>query len=155
MWELVFYQLGPKCYWYFDILKFFLFHNASIWPLPKIRKKRNKKGKKEHISAFELSLFFLLQDVQEFVLGQFDPEATLAYNEKHSDASLLKDPRSKDASQRYYFYSSRPYTNCYNFTLSSASPPYSGLLKPAGYNPYPCTRGPYPRYPYPCPGIGR
>jgi hypothetical protein len=57
-------------------------------------------------------------------LGRFDPEATLAYNEEHSDASLLKDPRSKDASQRYYFYS-RPYKNSYNFTLSSASPPYT------------------------------
>lgn len=41
--------------------------------------------------------------MQEFVLGQFDPEATSAYNEKHSDASLQKDPRSKDASQRYSF----------------------------------------------------
>ncbi|KAJ4749929.1 Protein OS-9 [Rhynchospora pubera] len=46
--------------------------------------------------------------VQEFVLGQFDPEATLAHNEKHSDASLLKDPRSKDASQRYHAHQ---YTN--------------------------------------------
>jgi hypothetical protein len=27
------------------------------------------------------------------------------------------------------------------------------LLKPAGYNPYPCIRVRYPRYPYPCPGI--
>ncbi|XP_078168425.1 ER lectin-like protein [Carex rostrata] len=46
--------------------------------------------------------------VQEFVLGQFDPEATSAYNEKHSDSSLQKDPRSKDASQRYHAHQ---YTN--------------------------------------------
>ncbi|KAL8040720.1 hypothetical protein ABFX02_10G116400 [Erythranthe guttata] len=40
--------------------------------------------------------------VQEFILGVYDAEATEAYNQKHSDISTLKDPRSKDASQRYH-----------------------------------------------------
>lgn len=42
-----------------------------------------------------------LQVVQEFVLGVYDEEATAAYNQNLSDVSTLKDPRSKDASQRY------------------------------------------------------
>lgn len=46
--------------------------------------------------------------VQEFVLGVFDPEATAAFNENHSDLSKLKDPRSRDASQRYHAHQ---YTN--------------------------------------------
>lgn len=46
--------------------------------------------------------------VQEFVLGEFDAEATAAYNQNLSDISILKDPRSKDASQRYH---SHQYTN--------------------------------------------
>lgn len=50
--------------------------------------------------------------VQEFVLGQFDPEATSSYNEKHSDASLLKDPRSRDASQRYHAHQYTNGTTC-------------------------------------------
>ncbi|KAM3270127.1 protein OS-9 [Capsicum chacoense] len=40
--------------------------------------------------------------VQEFVLGYYDAEATAAYHQSHSDNSVLKDPRSKDASQRYH-----------------------------------------------------
>ncbi|RAL50135.1 hypothetical protein DM860_007809 [Cuscuta australis] len=40
--------------------------------------------------------------VQEFVLGYYDSEATMAYNENRSDISTLKDPRSKDSSQRYH-----------------------------------------------------
>lgn len=46
--------------------------------------------------------------VQEFVLGQFDAEATAAFNRNLSDISTLKDPRSKDASQRYHAHQ---YTN--------------------------------------------
>lgn len=38
--------------------------------------------------------------VQEFVLGVYDEEATAAFNQNLSDISTLKDPRSKDASQR-------------------------------------------------------
>lgn len=41
--------------------------------------------------------------VQEFVLGQYDAEATAAFNRNLSDISTLKDPRSKDASQRHDF----------------------------------------------------
>ncbi|KAK4481942.1 hypothetical protein RD792_012855 [Penstemon davidsonii] len=40
--------------------------------------------------------------VQEFILGVYDAEATEAYNQNLSDISTLKDPRSKDASQRYH-----------------------------------------------------
>ncbi|MCL7026758.1 hypothetical protein MKW94_017323 [Papaver nudicaule] len=40
--------------------------------------------------------------LQEFVLGEYDAEATAAYNQNLSDFSTLKDPRSKDASQRYH-----------------------------------------------------
>ncbi|PKA56579.1 hypothetical protein AXF42_Ash015352 [Apostasia shenzhenica] len=40
--------------------------------------------------------------IQEFVMGVFDPEATAEFNQKQSDASLLKDPRSKDAAQRMF-----------------------------------------------------
>ncbi|CAI8587347.1 unnamed protein product [Vicia faba] len=46
--------------------------------------------------------------VQEFVLGVYDPEATAAYNQNLSDISTFKDPRSKDASQRYHAHQ---YTN--------------------------------------------
>eukprot|EP00262_Sarcandra_glabra_P014502 TRINITY_DN4264_c0_g1_i1.p1 TRINITY_DN4264_c0_g1~~TRINITY_DN4264_c0_g1_i1.p1 ORF type:complete len:301 (-),score=42.59 TRINITY_DN4264_c0_g1_i1:138-1040(-) len=40
--------------------------------------------------------------VQEFILGLYDPEATAAFNSNRSDISTLKDPRSKDAAQRYH-----------------------------------------------------
>ncbi|KAI4344214.1 hypothetical protein L6164_011465 [Bauhinia variegata] len=40
--------------------------------------------------------------VQEFILGVYDAEATAAFNQNLSDISTLKDPRSKDASQRYH-----------------------------------------------------
>lgn len=40
--------------------------------------------------------------VQEFILGYYDAEATAAYHQTHSHNSVLKDPRSKDASQRYH-----------------------------------------------------
>lgn len=46
--------------------------------------------------------------VQEFFLGVFDEEATATYNQNHSANALLKDPRSKDASQRYHAH---VYTN--------------------------------------------
>ncbi|KAL4654224.1 hypothetical protein ACB092_01G362400 [Castanea dentata] len=46
--------------------------------------------------------------VQEFVLGQYDAEATAAFNQNLSDISELKDPHSKDASQRYHAHQ---YTN--------------------------------------------
>ncbi|KAL9314463.1 hypothetical protein ACSQ67_019915 [Phaseolus vulgaris] len=46
--------------------------------------------------------------VQEFILGEYDPEATAAFNQNLSDISTLKDPRSKDASQRYHAHQ---YTN--------------------------------------------
>lgn len=40
--------------------------------------------------------------VQEFSLGEYDAEATEAYHKNRPDMSTLKDPRSKDASQRYH-----------------------------------------------------
>lgn len=46
--------------------------------------------------------------VQEFILGVYDPEATAAFNQNLSDISTFKDPRSKDASQRYHAHQ---YTN--------------------------------------------
>ena len=46
-------------------------------------------------------MYFLSQVVQEFILGVYDEEATAAFNQNLSDISTLKDPRSKDASQRY------------------------------------------------------
>jgi len=46
--------------------------------------------------------------VQEFILGAYDAEATADYNQNLSDVSILKDPRSKDASQRYHAHQ---YTN--------------------------------------------
>lgn len=36
-------------------------------------------------------------------MGEFNSEATAAYHQNLSDISALKDPRSKDASQRYEF----------------------------------------------------
>ncbi|KDP30206.1 hypothetical protein JCGZ_16988 [Jatropha curcas] len=45
---------------------------------------------------------------QEFVLGFYDEEATAAFNQNLSEISTLKDPRAKDASQRYYVHQ---YTN--------------------------------------------
>ncbi|XP_062149611.1 protein OS-9 homolog isoform X1 [Alnus glutinosa] len=46
--------------------------------------------------------------VQEFVLGEYDAEATAAFNQNISEISTLEDPRSKDASQRYHAHQ---YTN--------------------------------------------
>ncbi|XP_042382200.1 protein OS-9 homolog [Zingiber officinale] len=46
--------------------------------------------------------------VEEFVLGKFDADATSVFNENHSDTFTVKDPRSKDASQRYHAHQ---YTN--------------------------------------------
>ncbi|KAL6523580.1 Protein OS-9 [Orobanche gracilis] len=40
--------------------------------------------------------------VQEFILGVYDKDLTEAKNQNLSDISTLKDPRSKDASQRYH-----------------------------------------------------
>lgn len=45
----------------------------------------------------------LLQAVQEFVLGEYNEQATAAFNQNISEISTLKDPRAKDASQRYDF----------------------------------------------------
>ncbi|KAL8488450.1 hypothetical protein ACS0TY_024647 [Phlomoides rotata] len=50
--------------------------------------------------------------VQEFVLGVYDAEATEAYNQNLSDVSILKDPRSKDASQRYHAHIFKNGTLC-------------------------------------------
>lgn len=36
-------------------------------------------------------------------MGVYDAEATAASKEKHSDSSILKDPASGDASQKYVF----------------------------------------------------
>ncbi|XP_024030616.1 protein OS-9 homolog [Morus notabilis] len=46
--------------------------------------------------------------LQEFILGEYDAEATAAFHQNLSDISTLKDPRSKDASQRYHAHQ---YTN--------------------------------------------
>lgn len=46
--------------------------------------------------------------VQEFLMGVFDPMATVDFNLNQSDATVFKDPRSKDASQRYHAH---VYTN--------------------------------------------
>ncbi|KAG0447837.1 hypothetical protein HPP92_028147, partial [Vanilla planifolia] len=46
--------------------------------------------------------------VQEFFMGVFDTKATDELNQNKSDAAMVKDPRSKDASQRYH---SHLYTN--------------------------------------------
>lgn len=40
--------------------------------------------------------------VQEFYLGVYDENATTAFNQNLPDISILKDPRSIDASQRYH-----------------------------------------------------
>ncbi|XP_076929519.1 protein OS-9 homolog [Bidens hawaiensis] len=50
--------------------------------------------------------------VQEFILGEFDAEATAAYNRNLSNISTLKDPRSKDASQRYHAHKYTNGTTC-------------------------------------------
>ncbi|XP_059290581.1 protein OS-9 homolog [Lycium ferocissimum] len=50
--------------------------------------------------------------VQEFVLGYYDAAATAAYNQNRSDISMLKDPRSKDASQRYHAHIYTNGTKC-------------------------------------------
>ncbi|XP_028753978.1 protein OS-9 homolog isoform X2 [Neltuma alba] len=50
--------------------------------------------------------------VQEFVLGEYDEEATAAFNQNLSDISTLKDPRSQDASQRYHAHQYTNGTTC-------------------------------------------
>ncbi|KAK6944428.1 Protein OS9-like domain [Dillenia turbinata] len=50
--------------------------------------------------------------VQEFFLGVYDAEATFAFNQNLSDFSTLKDPRSKDASQRYHAHQYKNGTIC-------------------------------------------
>jgi protein OS-9 len=50
--------------------------------------------------------------VQEFVLGEYDADATAAFNQNHFDTSTLKDPRSKDASQRYHAHIYTNGTKC-------------------------------------------
>lgn len=58
---------------------------------------------------------FHLEDekvVQEFILGNYDSEATSAFNQNLSDVSTLKDPRSKDASQRYHAHQYTSGTTC-------------------------------------------
>ncbi|KAK3001721.1 hypothetical protein RJ639_021779 [Escallonia herrerae] len=50
--------------------------------------------------------------VQEFILGEYDVEATADFNQNLSDISTLKDPRSKDASQRYHAHLYTNGTTC-------------------------------------------
>ncbi|XP_009363922.2 protein OS-9 homolog isoform X1 [Pyrus x bretschneideri] len=50
--------------------------------------------------------------VQEFVLGVYDAEATAGVNRNLSDISTLKDPRSKDAYQRYHAHQFTNGTTC-------------------------------------------
>ncbi|CAI9100916.1 OLC1v1038106C1 [Oldenlandia corymbosa var. corymbosa] len=50
--------------------------------------------------------------VQEYILGVYDAEATEAYHQNRSDISTLKDPRSKDASQRYHAHQFTNGTAC-------------------------------------------
>ncbi|KAL6274955.1 hypothetical protein ACE6H2_025647 [Prunus campanulata] len=50
--------------------------------------------------------------VQEFILGIYDAEATAAVNQNLSDISRLKDPRSKDAYQRYHAHQYTNGTTC-------------------------------------------
>nr|XP_009782019.1 PREDICTED: endoplasmic reticulum lectin 1 isoform X2 [Nicotiana sylvestris] len=50
--------------------------------------------------------------VQEFILGYYDAEATAAYHQNRSDNSVLKHPRSKDASQRYHAHIYTNGTTC-------------------------------------------
>ncbi|KAK3007649.1 hypothetical protein RJ639_013883 [Escallonia herrerae] len=50
--------------------------------------------------------------VQEFILGEYDVEATADFNQNLSDISILKDPRSKDASQRYHAHLYTNGTTC-------------------------------------------
>ncbi|KAJ4842885.1 hypothetical protein Tsubulata_013839 [Turnera subulata] len=40
--------------------------------------------------------------IREFILGVYDEEATASINQNLSDISMLLDPRSRDASQRYH-----------------------------------------------------
>ncbi|KAK1323052.1 hypothetical protein QJS10_CPA02g01172 [Acorus calamus] len=63
----------------------------------------------------KLRQFHLDEDnkvVQEFLLGIYDPEATDSFNQNHSTVSTLKDPRSKDASQRYHAHQFTNGTTC-------------------------------------------
>ncbi|PSS36131.1 Protein OS-9 like [Actinidia chinensis var. chinensis] len=50
--------------------------------------------------------------VQEFVLGDYDAKSTAAYNQNLADVSTLKNPRSKDASQRYHAHQYTNGTTC-------------------------------------------
>ncbi|KAL2500578.1 Protein OS-9-like protein [Forsythia ovata] len=50
--------------------------------------------------------------VQEFILGLYDAEATETNTKNLSDISTLKNPRSKDASQRYHSHLFRNGTSC-------------------------------------------
>lgn len=53
--------------------------------------------------AYDHVFPYVPQVVQEFVLGVYDAEATADFNQNVSDVSTVKDPHSKDASQRYDF----------------------------------------------------
>lgn len=68
----------------------------------------------EYCHKKHLRQFHLEDDkaVQEFFLGYYDPEATAAYNQNLSDVSILKDPRSKDASHRYHSHQFTNGTTC-------------------------------------------
>ncbi|KAK4797860.1 hypothetical protein SAY86_030186 [Trapa natans] len=50
--------------------------------------------------------------VQEYVLGIYDEEATTAFNQNLSDIFTLKDPRAKDAAQRYHAHQYTNGTEC-------------------------------------------
>ncbi|XP_071724435.1 protein OS-9 homolog [Rutidosis leptorrhynchoides] len=54
----------------------------------------NKRIRQVHLEDDKL--------VEEYILGVYDAEATSAFNQIHSDTSTLKDPRSRDSSQRYH-----------------------------------------------------
>ncbi|XP_071737192.1 protein OS-9 homolog [Rutidosis leptorrhynchoides] len=53
-----------------------------------------------------------VEDDKSFVLGEYDSEATTAYNSNLYDISTLKDPRSKDALQRYHAHQYKNGTTC-------------------------------------------
>ena len=46
-------------------------------------------------------MLFVVQIVQEFVLGKYDAEATAELHSNSPNISLQKDPRSQNAAQRF------------------------------------------------------
>lgn len=67
------------------------------------------------VSIFEfwvalLSVYLFLQVIQEYVLGEYDPDATDAYHDNHTSESADED-HVKDTSKRYYTKSGKKDTN--------------------------------------------